>query len=171
MVRCAHAKCYSAEMGTLVPMCCVTVCNREVIRWTVDHYPGYTDFKQHQQCVCGSVRVCKRVPQLCCMLFPCHSTSTLKDHYEQVVHNAFPSGCTHTSLISLILEPPFPMREPHWLAGTTRRSVTGGLLVAGLLLIELMMSWKRQFNPNKCRNKIPSFFLFSKRIKSLFLCA
>lgn len=46
----------------------------------------------------------------------------------------------HTSLISFILEPPFPMREPHWLAGTTSLKVTGGLLVAGLLLIELIMS-------------------------------
>lgn len=45
-----------------------------------------------------------------------------------------------TSLISLILEPPFPMRDPHWLAGTTNLRVTGGLLVAGLLLMELMMS-------------------------------
>lgn len=34
-----------------------------------------------------------------------------------------------TSLISLILEPPLPMSEPHWLAGMTSRSVTGGLLV------------------------------------------
>lgn len=48
----------------------------------------------------------------------------------------------HTSLISLILEPPLPIREPHWLAGTTSLRVTGGLLVAGLLLMELMMSWK-----------------------------
>lgn len=47
----------------------------------------------------------------------------------------------HTSLISLILEPPFPIREPHWLAGTTKRKVTGGLLVAWLLLIELMISY------------------------------
>jgi len=31
-----------------------------------------------------------------------------------------------TSLISLILEPPLPMREPHWDAGTTRRKVIGG---------------------------------------------
>lgn len=46
-----------------------------------------------------------------------------------------------TSLISLILEPPLPIRDPHWLAGTTNLSVTGGLLVAGLLLMELMMSW------------------------------
>lgn len=46
-----------------------------------------------------------------------------------------------TSLISLILEPPFPIRDPHWLAGTTSLSVTGGLLVAGLLLMELIMSW------------------------------
>lgn len=46
-----------------------------------------------------------------------------------------------TSLISLILEPPLPIRDPHWLAGTTSLSVTGGLLVAGLLLIELMISW------------------------------
>lgn len=47
-----------------------------------------------------------------------------------------------TSLISLILEPPLPIRDPHWLAGTTNLSVTGGLLVAGLLLMELMMSWE-----------------------------
>lgn len=46
----------------------------------------------------------------------------------------------HTSLISFILEPPFPMREPHWLAGTTSLKVTGGLLVAGLLLMEFIMS-------------------------------
>lgn len=47
-----------------------------------------------------------------------------------------------TSRISLILQPPFPMREPHWLAGTTIRRVTGGLLVAVLFVIELLMSWK-----------------------------
>lgn len=46
-----------------------------------------------------------------------------------------------TSLISLILQPPLPMSEPHWLAGTTRRMVTGGLLVAVLLVIEVLMSW------------------------------
>lgn len=45
-----------------------------------------------------------------------------------------------TSLISLILQPPFPMREPHWLAGTTSLRVTGGLLAAVLLVIELLMS-------------------------------
>lgn len=32
------------------------------------------------------------------------------------------------------------MSEPHWLAGTTRRMVTGGLLVAVLLVIEVLMS-------------------------------
>ncbi len=46
-----------------------------------------------------------------------------------------------TSLISLILQPPLPMSEPHWLAGTTIRSVTGGLEVAVLLDMELLMSW------------------------------
>lgn len=52
-----------------------------------------------------------------------------------------PSGWpTHTSLISLILQPPFPMREPHWLAGTTSRRVTGGRLAAVLLVMELLMS-------------------------------
>lgn len=40
------------------------------------------------------------------------------------------SSCQRlTSLISLILDPPLPMREPHWLAGMTNRKVTGGLLV------------------------------------------
>lgn len=38
----------------------------------------------------------------------------------------------HTSRISLILDPPFPMREPHWLAGTTNRRVTGGLGTVGV---------------------------------------
>lgn len=52
---------------------------------------------------------------------------------------SFHCSC-HTSLISFIFEPPFPMREPHWLAGTTSLRVTGGLLVAGLLLMELIMS-------------------------------
>lgn len=54
------------------------------------------------------------------------------------------AGDPVTSLISLILEPPLPIRDPHWLAGTTSLSVTGGLLVAGLLLMELMMSWGRR---------------------------
>jgi len=31
-----------------------------------------------------------------------------------------------TSRISFILEPPLPMREPHWEAGTTNRKVIGG---------------------------------------------
>lgn len=49
---------------------------------------------------------------------------------------------TLTSLISLILQPPLPIREPHWLAGTTMRSVTGGFEVAVLLDMELLISWK-----------------------------
>lgn len=48
------------------------------------------------------------------------------------------------SRISLILQPPFPMREPHWLAGTTSLRVTGGLLAAVLLVIELLMSYKKK---------------------------
>ena len=32
-----------------------------------------------------------------------------------------------TSRISLILLPPLPINEPHWLAGTMRRRVMGGL--------------------------------------------
>ena len=32
-----------------------------------------------------------------------------------------------TSLISFILEPPLPMRDPHCEAGTTNRKVIGGL--------------------------------------------
>lgn len=51
-----------------------------------------------------------------------------------------------TSLISFILQPPLPMSEPHWLAGTTRRMVTGGLLVAVLLVIEVLMSWWETLN-------------------------
>lgn len=56
------------------------------------------------------------------------------------VHPTLGWECPDTSLISLILDPPLPIRDPHWLAGTTSLSVTGGLLVAGLLLMELMMS-------------------------------
>lgn len=57
-------------------------------------------------------------------------------------YGIFPNdGMLPTSLISLILQPPLPMSEPHWLAGTTRRMVTGGLLVAVLLVIEVLMSW------------------------------
>lgn len=59
---------------------------------------------------------------------------------------------SHTSLISFILEPPFPMSEPHWLAGTTSRKVTGGLLVAGLLLMELIMSWRTEQYVVYCRS-------------------
>lgn len=58
-----------------------------------------------------------------------------------VLCKSFYSSLDSTSLISLILEPPLPMSEPHWLAGTTSLRVTGGLLVAGLLLIELIISW------------------------------
>lgn len=48
------------------------------------------------------------------------------------------------------------MREPHWLAGTTSLKVTGGLLVAGLLLIELMMSLKQDscHFANKFQSKV-----------------
>ena len=33
----------------------------------------------------------------------------------------------YTSLISLIFDPPFPIMEPHWLAGTIKRNVIGGI--------------------------------------------
>lgn len=49
----------------------------------------------------------------------------------------------------MILQPPFPMREPHWLAGTTIRRVTGGLLVAVLFVIELLMSWRKKKTQKK----------------------
>ena len=32
-----------------------------------------------------------------------------------------------TSLISFILDPPLPIKEPHWDAGTIKRKVIGGL--------------------------------------------
>lgn len=44
----------------------------------------------------------------------------------------------------MILQPPFPMREPHWLAGTTSRRVTGGRLAAVLLVMELLMSCEEE---------------------------
>ena len=34
-----------------------------------------------------------------------------------------------TSRISLILAPPLPIIDPHWLAGTTKRRVIGGIVV------------------------------------------
>ena len=37
-----------------------------------------------------------------------------------------------------------PIRDPHWLAGTTSLKVTGGLLAAVLLVIELLMSYKKK---------------------------
>lgn len=40
------------------------------------------------------------------------------------------------------------MSEPHWLAGTTRRMVTGGLLVAVLLVIEVLISWREDHTTN-----------------------
>lgn len=45
-----------------------------------------------------------------------------------------------TSRISLIFEPPLPIREPHWLPGNTSRSVTGGLLVTLLFVMAAVMS-------------------------------
>ena len=41
--------------------------------------------------------------------------------------------CQLTSLMSLILVPPFPMREPHWLAGMTSRKLIGGSTVLGVV--------------------------------------
>lgn len=54
-----------------------------------------------------------------------------------------PSLQTLTSRISLILEPPLPMREPHWLAGMTNLKVTGGLLVTVPLATNAARSWER----------------------------
>lgn len=48
-----------------------------------------------------------------------------------------------TSLISLIFEPPFPISDPHWLPGKTRRRVTGGLLVTLLFVIAAVISWEK----------------------------
>lgn len=49
-----------------------------------------------------------------------------------------------TSLISLILDPPLPMREPHWLAGMTSRNVTGGLLVTVPFATRAVKSWSAE---------------------------
>ena len=47
------------------------------------------------------------------------------------------------SLISLIFAPPFPMSDPHWDAGTTRRNVIGGRgTVVGETRFE--RSWKEK---------------------------
>lgn len=55
-----------------------------------------------------------------------------------------PGWAPRTSRISLILQPPLPMRDPHWLAGTTSRRVTGGRLAAVLLVMELLMSCEEE---------------------------
>lgn len=47
-----------------------------------------------------------------------------------------------TSLISFIFAPPFPMREPHWLAGMTNRRVTGGLELMVPLATNAVRSWR-----------------------------
>lgn len=52
--------------------------------------------------------------------------------YEAIAHGPWPSWrgwvpSPLTSRISLILVPALPISEPHWLAGMTRRKVTGGL--------------------------------------------
>ena len=94
-----------------------------------------------------------------------------------------------TSLISLILEPPLPISDPHWLAGTTNRNVTGGLGTVGVFCRScktkaFCKSWKKQkgntpwitcskykimHNKNKItmphftEYKFACFFLISKR--------
>ena len=44
------------------------------------------------------------------------------------------------SLISLIFDPPFPIKDPHWDAGTISLNVTGGLGTLPLLLELLLLS-------------------------------
>lgn len=58
-----------------------------------------------------------------------------------------------TSRISLIFDPPLPMRDPHWLAGTTSRRVTGGLGTVGVFcksckkyIINWLISISNQFD-------------------------
>lgn len=64
------------------------------------------------------------------------------------------SLCLLTSLISFIFAPPFPMREPHWLAGITSRRVTGGLELMVPLATNAARSWKgRIWNKKEERNK------------------
>lgn len=46
-----------------------------------------------------------------------------------------------TSRISLILVPAFPISEPHWLAGMTRRRVTGGLEMLPPFAVAEQRSW------------------------------
>lgn len=71
-----------------------------------------------------------------------------------------------TSLISLILEPPFPIREPHWLAGMTSRSVTGGLLLTVPLATKTDRSWQEitrdqlRNNPTTARPKAKLWVCF-----------
>ena len=54
---------------------------------------------------------------------------------------------SNTSLISLILAPPLPIRDPHWLAGTISRRVTWGLfpiVAPGPLLFWTSFCHKRE---------------------------
>lgn len=66
-----------------------------------------------------------------------HSPGAEKKNLQSKIEKKSP-----TSLISLILEPPLPISEPHWLPGKTRRSVTGGLLVTLLFDIAALISYK-----------------------------
>lgn len=53
-------------------------------------------------------------------------------------------GCSLlTSRISLILVPAFPISDPHWLAGMTRRKVTGGLETLPPFAGAAQRSWDR----------------------------
>ena len=66
-----------------------------------------------------------------------------------------------TSRISLIFDPPLPMRDPHWLAGTTNRRVTGGLGTVGVFckscknyIINWLISISHQFDSIYLRRAI-----------------
>lgn len=76
--------------------------------------------------------------------FNSHLHLRTKPLFSCVTHFSGTQSDLLTSLISLILQPPLPMSEPHWLAGTTIRSVTGGFEVAVLLDMELLMSCAHQ---------------------------
>lgn len=55
-----------------------------------------------------------------------------------------------TSRISLILVPAFPISDPHWLAGMTRRKVTGGLETLPPFAGAAQRSWGRETVSQPC---------------------
>lgn len=94
----------------------------------------------------------QRIPTKCATKWPCREHLGLLHNFNYLSFVCIRLRSLSTSLISLILDPPLPISEPHWLAGNTRRSVTGGLLDTVLFTMQASMSCKR--NPIKSHTSL-----------------